>query len=521
MAEAATSRDDLLRTVAAGTAGVVGDQFLHRLVRAVGEAFGAGVCWVSAFTDRQSAARAMACWPPHALPEGAEYPLEDTPCLLLHQRAVVSIASGAAEAFPHDDFLIDHGLDGYLAIMCPGSDGRPVGYLAVTTREELEPAKEEIEALQIFAARVGAELERREQESRLRERETEIVASRARVVAAADDERRRIGRNLHDGAQQRLVALSQFLGVAGRKLQAGDVEAAQRLIELAREQVDGAGAELRDLARGLHPVALERGLAVALDTLAMQSSLPLEVAELPDRRLPDVVQATIYYVVAEALSNAAKHAKATRVRVAVSLEAGLVRATVDDDGIGGADPQEGSGLIGLDGRLELLGGTLELDSPPGGGTTLSLRIPVTPWRTPAEPFLEFGHGDDGGQGARRIERLLEGRMRAAVSLAREWDLEGGLPRPGTLLAVRDHHGARHATVRVTRVTVLAFSEVDEEMASAAMGEPMTVADWRADRRRFFDRVREEVAVLLGERDWKLTDDEPMACLWFVLVDEPG
>jgi signal transduction histidine kinase/uncharacterized protein YhfF len=484
-----TSRDDLLRSVAAGTAGVVGDAFLHRLVRAVGEALGAEACWVAALVEGRRVARVVASWPAGALPEGEEHPLADDS-------------------------------DGGLAVECPGSDGRPIGLLAVTGQSSLEPSPDDLEALEIFAARAGAELERRSQESRLRERESEIVVSRARVLAAADEERRRIGRNLHDGAQQRLVALSQFLGVASRKLERGEAEEAARLIALAREQVDAAGAELRGLARGLHPVALERGLEVALDTLAMQSALPLEVAGLPDRRLPDVIEATIYYVVAEALSNAAKHAQASRVRVAVALASGQVEVAVDDDGIGGADPQRGSGLLGLDGRLDALGGALSIDSPPGGGTTLSLRIPVTPWRTPGEPFLEFGHGEDGGAGARRIAKVVDGSIRAGLSLAREWDLEGGLPRPGTLLPVRDHLGVRHATVRVTRVTVVAFSEVDEEMAGAAMGEPTTVERWRADRSRFFESCRDEVAVLLGERDWRLTDDEPMACLWFALADEP-
>ncbi|MEA2279892.1 MAG: hypothetical protein QOK21_499 [Solirubrobacteraceae bacterium] len=486
----ASSRDDLLRSVVAGTAGVVGDAFLHRLVRAVGEALGAEACWVAALVEGRPVARVVACWPAGALPEGDERPL----------------AKGLAG---------DHAVD------CPGSDGRTVGFLAVTAPGPVEPSPGDLEALQIFAARAGAELERRDRESRLREREAEIVASRARVLAAADEERRRIGRNLHDGAQQRLVALSQFLGVASRKLQRGEPAEAERLIALAREQVEAAGTELRDLARGLHPVALERGLALALDTLAMQSSLPLEVAALPDRRLPDVLEATIYYVVAEALSNAAKHAQATRVRVAVVLESGRVGVTVDDDGVGGADPDRGSGLAGLAGRLEALGGTLDIASPSGGGTTLRLSIPVSAWRTPGEPFLEFGHGSDAGQGARRIAQVIDGSIRAGLSLAREWDLEGGLPRPGTLLPVRDHDGVRHATVRVTRVTVVAFSEVDEEMATAAMGEPTAVERWRADRRHFFASCRDEIAVLLGERDWRLTDDEPMACVWFTLADEPA
>jgi signal transduction histidine kinase/uncharacterized protein YhfF len=493
MADGTTAtRDGFLRSVSARTISLVGDEFLDALVHAVCEALGAEVCWIAALDEHRRVAWTIASWPEHARPAGAEYPMS----------------------------TVEDERDGHLAITCPASGGRAIGYLALTTGPGLAPSPDAVAALQRFATRVGAELERRSQESRLRERENEIVVSRARVLQAADDERRRIGRNLHDGAQQRLVALSQFLGVASRKLDRGEPDEAARLIGLAREQVDAAGAELRGLARGLHPVALERGLDVALDTLAMQSTLPLEIAGLPDRRLPDVVEATIYYVVAEAMSNAAKHAHASRVRVAVGLASGQVEVTVEDDGIGGADPEQGSGLLGLDGRLDALGGTLTLDSPPGGGTTLSLRIPVTPWRTPGEPFLEFGHGEDGGAGARKIARVIDGSLRAGISLAREWDLEGGIPRPGTLLPVRDHLSTRHATVRVTRVTVVAFGEVDAEMATAAMGEPTTVERWRADRRRFFDGCRDEIAVLLGERDWRLTDDEPMACLWFAVIDEP-
>jgi signal transduction histidine kinase/uncharacterized protein YhfF len=509
-----TARQDLLRTVAAGTVGVVGEAFLQRLVQSVGATFGGGVCWVSELVEDRPSARALACWPAGALPAGTEYALEGTPCQLLHERAVVSFESGATAAFPEDTFLIEHGLDGYLAVTCPGADGRPIGYLAVTTQESLEARPDELAALQIFAARIGAELERRKQESRLREREAALIASRAKVLEAADEVRKRIGRDLHDGAQQRLIALGQFLDVANRKLEAGDSAEASRLMALAREQVSEAGAELRSLAHGLHPVVLERGLPVALDTLAMQSPLALEVTALPDRRLPDVIEATIFYVVAEALSNAVKHAGASVVRVAVSLSDRTVRATVADDGVGGADLEAGTGLLGLRGRVDALGGDLAVESPAGAGTTLELTIPVMPWRTPHEPFLQYGHTNDGGRGERLIARVIDGTVRVAVTLAREWDLEGGLPRIGALLPVRDSDGVRHATVRVTRVTVLAFSEVDAEVASAAMGEPTTVSAWRADRWRFYEGSRSEIAVVLGETDWRPSEDEPMAAIWF-------
>jgi GAF domain-containing protein len=182
-----TARQDLLRTVAAGTAGVVGEAFLQRLVQAVGETFGGGVCWISELSDSGQTARSLASWPPEALPAGREYKLQGTPCQLLHERTVVGYESGVSPAFPEDPFLIEHGLDGYLAVTCPRGDGRPIGYLAVTTQEALDARPDELAALQIFAARIGAELERRKQESRLREREGALIASRAKVLEAADE----------------------------------------------------------------------------------------------------------------------------------------------------------------------------------------------------------------------------------------------------------------------------------------------------------------------------------------------
>src|SRR4051794_8368859 len=527
-----TARPDLLRTVAAGTAGAARGRApppaprpgggRRRGVPAAARAGGGRDVRRRRVLDlraqRERAERALArVWPPEALPAGVEYPLDGTPCRLLHERAVVSYESGVPGAFPDDPFLIEHGLDGYLAVTCPRGDGRPIGYLAVTTQEALDARPEELAALQIFAARIGAELERRKQESRLREREGALIASRAKVLEAADEERRRIGRDLHDGAQQRLIALGQFLDVAGRKLDSGDALEARRLLRIAREQVTEAGAELRSLAQGLHPIALERGLKTALDTLAMQAPVALEVSALPDRRLPDVVEATIFYVVAEALSNAVKHARASVVRVAVSLSEAIVHATVADDGIGGADLEGGTGLVGLRGRVEALSGTLAVDSPPGGGTTLELAIPVMPWRSAREPFIQYGSADDDGRGERLIRGVLDGIVCCALTLAREWDLEGGLPRIGQLLPVRDRHGDRYATVRVTRVSVVAFSEVDAEAATAAMGESTTIEQWRADRWRFFEASRSEIAVVLGETDWSPSQDEPMAAIWFTLA----
>ena len=198
----------------------------------------------------------------------------------------------------------------------------------------------------------------------------------------------------------------------------------------------------RELARGLHPAGLaEYGLEPTLAALAGRSPMALEVTALPDRRLPEVVEVSIYYLVSEALSNAVKYAGATRVRVAVVQGADHVLAEVADDGAGGADPAAGSGLAGLAGRIEALGGTLAVDSPAGEGTTLRARIPLAPWRTAREPFLEFGHADDGGAGAELIAKVLAGEKTASISLAREWELEGGTPKIGQRLPVIDHRAA--------------------------------------------------------------------------------
>ena len=185
-------------------------------------------------------------------------------------------------------------------------------------------------------------------------------------------------------------------------------------------------------------------------------------------------------------------------------------ATVADDGAGGADAAHGTGLQGLQARVEALGGRLAVLSPQHQGTTLTATIPLAPWRTATDPFLEFGHDGDGGKGLRKIEQLLEGTRTTGVSLAREWELEGGPPRIGQRLPVFDHTGRRHGLVEIVRVAVLPFGEIDASMVDPEPGE----ADWHAGRAKAYDECREEIAALLGEPDWHLTDPEPMVILTY-------
>jgi signal transduction histidine kinase len=202
-----------------------------------------------------------------------------------------------------------------------------------------------------------------------------LAASRARIVEAADIERRRLERNLHDGAQQRLVSLALQLRIVKTNLRR-DPDAAEGVLTEADRELGQALDELRELARGIHPAVLtDRGLAVALHGLAERAPLPVELTRLPNDRLPDPVEAAIYYLVAEAITNVAKYAHATRATVAVERSDGIATVLVCDDGVGGAEPGRGSGLIGLVDRVEALGGRLRIDSPPGRGTTLAAEIP--------------------------------------------------------------------------------------------------------------------------------------------------
>ncbi len=206
----------------------------------------------------------------------------------------------------------------------------------------------------------------------------ELAASRARIVEAGDSERRRLERNLHDGAQQRLVSLALALRLARADV-GRDPEAARRRIEDAEAQLGQALEELRELARGIHPAILtDRGLAAALESLATAAALPVEFEDAPAPTLPPAIEAATYYLVAEGVANAAKHARASVVTVRVGRDERRARIEIRDDGVGGASRPSGGGLSGLADRVEALGGRLEIVSPPARGTSLVAEIPFAP-----------------------------------------------------------------------------------------------------------------------------------------------
>jgi signal transduction histidine kinase len=239
---------------------------------------------------------------------------------------------------------------------------------------------------------------------------TELESARSRIIAAADAERRRIERDLHDGAQQRLVALSLTLRMAETRAEKGDPETVN-LIRSAGEEAGMALKDLRDLARGIHPAILtNRGLAAALDDLATRAAVPVEVSAAPQERLPDQVEAAAYFVVSECLANVDKHAEASGATVAVRAEGGQLRVEVADDGRGGADTEDGSGIQGLRDRVGALGGRLEIESPDAAGTrvraTIPLAVPadVDELDTPRRPLV-FADEDARALQARRTHRL--------------------------------------------------------------------------------------------------------------------
>jgi signal transduction histidine kinase len=207
------------------------------------------------------------------------------------------------------------------------------------------------------------------------EGKSELAASRRRIVAASDDARRRIERDLHDGVQQQLVSLGLELGTMRVDPPTGD--ALQEQLASVTEDVASVLEALVETARGIHPAILSQGgLAAALKGLARRSAVPVELDACIDVKVPDEVEVAAYYVAAEALTNAAKHARASLVHMDVTTDGGTLTLMVRDDGVGGADPGGGSGLVGLHDRVEALGGKIKIDSSVGSGTCVVVTLPI-------------------------------------------------------------------------------------------------------------------------------------------------
>jgi signal transduction histidine kinase len=360
---------DLLRTVAEGTAGAVGDEFLRCLVHHVALAFDAKFAFVAEATDPTGGhVRVLSgFYDGDWMDDALEYDTEGKPCALVVERAVVAFPEALTTRFPEAKPAIDMGLESYLAICLRAADGTHLGHMAVMDAGPMEAGDDDVAAMRIFASRAAAELERRHQAAALER-------SRMRVIEAADSERRRVGRDLHDGAQQRLVAVGNLLRLAARQL--GDDHEAAGVVRLAHDELGEAHAELRDLARGLHPVALsERGLLSALESLTVACEIPVTL-DVRAGDLPEEVELAAYFVVSEALTNASRYAAASAVRIVVAQERGALLVEVADDGRGGADATAGTGLRGLADRMDALGGRLEIDSPPGAGTRVSALLPL-------------------------------------------------------------------------------------------------------------------------------------------------
>jgi signal transduction histidine kinase len=244
-------------------------------------------------------------------------------------------------------------------------DGRLWGVVSVSDHKPLpQDAEGRLEKFGELVATAIANAETR----------SELAASRRRIVSAADEARRRIERDLHDGIQQRLIALTFRARAMTRK---PPEELPGSVAELS-EELKVVSDELGEVSRGIHPTILsEAGLAPALRALARRSTVPIDVDVRLDGRSPEEVEVAAYYIASEALTNVAKHAQATVVELAAVHTDGVLTLEVRDDGVGGVDVARGSGIVGLTDRVDALGGTISIVSPPGGGTTLSVRLPTT------------------------------------------------------------------------------------------------------------------------------------------------
>jgi signal transduction histidine kinase len=287
---------------------------------------------------------------------------ENVPAIVLRTRRPARMSSFGGAHGPLTDVARRLGIRS--AVGAPiVVEGRIWGALVVAWTTETEQSADTMDRLAEFTELVATAIANADTRA-------ELTASRARVVAASDETRQRIERDLHDGAQQRLISLGLELRTAATTLPSDQHELRARLSETTTGLNDVV-QDLQEMSRGIHPAILSKGgLGPALRTLARRSAVPVELDAIDDRRLPAPVEVASYYVVAEALTNVAKHAQASVVHIALEVMGDVTQLSIRDDGVGGADPRAGTGLIGLRDRVEAIGGTIEIQSPPGDGTSL-------------------------------------------------------------------------------------------------------------------------------------------------------
>jgi signal transduction histidine kinase len=338
----------------------------------VGKLFGAQGANLTRYEDDPETALVVGSWEAEAgtnVPKGHRITMDSPTPLAIVRRTGEPARVDSFDDIPGETAAHVRGLGVRSAAAAPVNvGGRRWGAVVVTSAEAAAFGPEAEQRLAKFAGLVALAIANTEAHE-------ELTASRARIVRAGDDERQRLERNLHDGAQQRLVALSLSLRLAQSKL--ADPASARAILDAASEELARALEELRELARGIHPAILsDRGLVPALEALAARAPVPVTLGDLEPDRLPPDVEAAAYYVVAESLTNVAKYAGATAARVRVERRNGVAVVEVADDGVGGADPSLGTGLRGLADRVEALDGHLSVTSSAGRGTTVRAEIPL-------------------------------------------------------------------------------------------------------------------------------------------------
>jgi len=347
------------------------DQMFSAVTREVGLLSGADLARMERY-EADGTVIGVAQWSKHdeQLAVGRRFSLEGVSIAaqVVETRGPVRVDSFAEAAGPIADEARQLGIRS--SVGCPiVVEGQLWGVIAASSRTDVPfPAETESQMAE-FTELVATAIANAESQAELR-------ASRARIVAASDLTRRRIERDLHDGVQQRLVSLALGLRAATSEMPSGLDEVEKELTNVA-SGLGGVLDDLREVSRGIHPAILgQGGIGPALRTLAQRSKIPVELDVRVEGRLPEPVEVAAYYVVSEALTNAAKHARASNVSVAVEVHGSVLRVVVRDDGDGGADPNRGSGLLGLKDRAEAIGGRISVVSPHGAGTTLTAELPL-------------------------------------------------------------------------------------------------------------------------------------------------